>query len=148
MSQAISKDGTAIDYERAGQGPALILVDGAMCSRDFGPTPKLLPLLAPHFTVYVYDRRGRGKSADTPPYSPQREVEDIAALIEHAGGRASLAGLSSGGALALEAAASGLPWKRSWPTSRRTWASAATAASPIMRRGSRPSWPRATAGAP
>ena len=109
MSQVISKDGTAIDYERAGQGPALILVDGAMCSRDFGPTPKLLPLLAPHFTVYAYDRRGRGRSGDTLPYSPQREVEDIAALIREAGGTASLAGLSSGGALALEAAASGLP---------------------------------------
>jgi len=109
MSQAISKDGTAIDYERAGQGPALILVDGAMCSRDFGPTPKLRPLLAPHFTVYAYDRRGRGKSGDTLPYSPQREVEDIAALIQEAGGSASLVGLSSGGALALEAAASGLP---------------------------------------
>jgi pimeloyl-ACP methyl ester carboxylesterase len=109
MSQAISKDGTVIDYERTGQGPALILVDGAMCSRDFGPMPKLAPLLAHHFTVYAYDRRGRGKSGDTLPYSPQREVEDIAALIQEAGGSASLVGLSSGGALALEAAASGLP---------------------------------------
>jgi len=109
MNQAISKDGTVIAYERAGRGPALILVDGAMCSRDFGPTPKLAPLLAPHFTVYAYDRRGRGKSGDTLPYSPQREVEDIAALVHEAGGSASLVGLSSGGALALEAAASGLP---------------------------------------
>jgi len=109
MSQITSKDGTVIDYERSGQGPALILVDGAMCSRDFGPMPKLAPLLAPHFSVYAYDRRGRGKSGDTLPYSPQREVEDIAALIQEAGGSASLVGLSSGGALALEAAASGLP---------------------------------------
>jgi pimeloyl-ACP methyl ester carboxylesterase len=109
MSQVTSKDGTVIDYEKSGRGPALILVDGAMCSRDFGPMPKLAPLLAPRFTVYVYDRRGRGRSGDTKPYAPQREVEDIAALVQEAGGRASLVGLSSGGALALEAAASGLP---------------------------------------
>jgi pimeloyl-ACP methyl ester carboxylesterase len=73
------------------------------------PSPKLAPLLARHFTVYAYDRRGRGESGDTPPYSPAREVEDIAALVEAAGGSAALLGLSSGGALALEAAASGLP---------------------------------------
>lgn len=109
MSHVTSKDGTRIGYQRSGQGPALILVDGAMCSRDFGPMPKLAPLLAQRFTVYVYDRRGRGRSGDTPPYSPEREVEDVAALIQEAGGRASLVGLSSGGALALEAAASGLP---------------------------------------
>jgi pimeloyl-ACP methyl ester carboxylesterase len=103
-----SKDGTAIAYERTGNGPALILVDGALCSRSFGPMPKLAPLLAPHFTVYTYDRRGRGQSGDTQPYSKEREVEDIAALIEQAGGSAFLLGLSSGAALALEAAASGL----------------------------------------
>ena len=104
-----SSDGTTIAYERSGSGPALILVDGALCSRAFGPSPKLAPLLAPHFTVYTYDRRGRGQSGDTPPYAPAREVEDIAALIEEAGGSACLLGLSSGGALALEAAASGVP---------------------------------------
>ena len=110
MSHVTSKDGTAIAYERSGKGPALILVDGALCSRAFGPSPKLAPLLARHFTVYAYDRRGRGQSTDTHPYSPTREVEDIAALIEAAaGGSAFLLGLSSGGALALEAAASGLP---------------------------------------
>jgi pimeloyl-ACP methyl ester carboxylesterase len=70
--------------------------------------PKLAPLLARHFTVYPYDRRGRGQSGDTLPYSKEREVEDIAALIEEAGGSAFLLGLSSGAALALEAAASGL----------------------------------------
>ena len=104
-----SKDGTSIAYERAGTGPALILVDGALCSRSFGPSPKLVPLLAHRFTVYAYDRRGRGQSGDTQPYSPAREVEDIAALIGAAGGSACLLGLSSGGALSLEAAASGLP---------------------------------------
>jgi pimeloyl-ACP methyl ester carboxylesterase len=105
MKQAISRDGTAIAYERTGQGPALILVDGALCSRSFGPMPKLAPLLTPHFTVFTYDRRGRGQSGDTQPYSKEREVEDIAALIQEAGGSACVLGLSSGGALALEAAA-------------------------------------------
>jgi len=105
--RVISRDGTAIAYERSGTGPALILVDGALCSRRFGPSPKLAPLLAEHFTVYAYDRRGRGESGDTRPYSPAREVEDIAALIDAAGGSAFLLGLSSGGALALETAASG-----------------------------------------
>jgi pimeloyl-ACP methyl ester carboxylesterase len=101
-----------IAFERSGNGPALIIVDGALCSRAFGPSAKLAPLLAPRFTVYAYDRRGRGESSDTQPYSPQREVEDLAALIETAGGQASLLGLSSGGALALHAAASGLPVNR------------------------------------
>ena len=87
-------------------------MDGAFCSRAFGPSPKLAPLLARHFTVYAYDRRGRGQSGDTPPYSPAREVEDLAALIQEAGGSASLLGLSSGGALSLEAAASGLPIRK------------------------------------
>ena len=108
MKQAISRDGTPIAYERSGQGPALILVDGALCSRAFGPMPKLAPLLAQHFTVYMYDRRGRGESGDRQPYAKEREVEDLAALIQEAGGWAFLLGLSSGGALALEAAASGL----------------------------------------
>jgi pimeloyl-ACP methyl ester carboxylesterase len=103
-----SRDGTVIAYERSGSGPALILIDGALCSRAFGPSAKLAALLAHHFTVYAYDRRGRGQSGDTQPYSPAREVEDIAALIEAAGGSAFLLGLSSGGALALEAAASRL----------------------------------------
>jgi pimeloyl-ACP methyl ester carboxylesterase len=103
-----SRDGTPIAYERSGHGPALILVDGALCSRAFGPSRKIAPLLAPHFTVYIYDRRGRGQSGDTRPYSKEREVEDLAALIREAGGPAFLLGLSSGGALALEAAASRL----------------------------------------
>lgn len=107
-----SKDGTPIAFERLGSGPPLILVDGALCSRAFGPMPKLAPLLSQHFTVFVYDRRGRGDSGDTLPYAVEREVEDLAALIEVAGGPACVAGLSSGGALALEAAARGLPIKK------------------------------------
>ena len=75
-----SADGTTIAYDRSGSGPALILVDGALCSRGFGPSPKLAPLLAAHFTVYAYDRRGRGESGDTPPYSPAREVEDLSLI--------------------------------------------------------------------
>ena len=108
MNHVKSKDGTAIAYERTGSGPALILVDGALCCRAFGPSPQLASLLAPHFTVITYDRRGRGQSGDAPPYSPAREVDDLTALIEAAGGSASLLGLSSGAALALEAAASGI----------------------------------------
>jgi pimeloyl-ACP methyl ester carboxylesterase len=109
MRQVRSKDGTMIAYERSGSGPALILVDGALCSRTFGPSAALAKLLAQHFTVFTYDRRGRGDSGDTQPYAPAREIEDIAALIDEAGGSASLVGLSSGGALTLAAAASGLP---------------------------------------
>jgi pimeloyl-ACP methyl ester carboxylesterase len=108
MDKVISKDGTPIAYEKSGEGPALILVDGALCSRKFGPTPRLAPLLARRFTVFTYDRRGRGDSGDTPPYAKQREVEDLDALIQASGGSAFVVGLSSGGGLALEAAASGL----------------------------------------
>jgi pimeloyl-ACP methyl ester carboxylesterase len=104
MTTVRSADGTAIAYTRAGQGPPLILVDGALCSRSFGPMPKLAEQLTPHFTVYTYDRRGRGASGDTKPYSPDREVEDIEALVALAGDAVYLHGTSSGAALALEAA--------------------------------------------
>lgn len=109
MTRVQSADGTPIAFEQAGTGPAVILVDGALCSRAFGPSCNLSKALAPYFTVYAYDRRGRGESGDRSPYAPAREVEDIAALIARAGGSAALVGLSSGAALALEAAASGLP---------------------------------------
>lgn len=109
MSEVRSADGTTIAFERRGSGPALVLVDGAFCSRAFGPSAKLAALLAKDFTVYTYDRRGRGQSGDTLPYAPAREVEDLAAIVRTAGGTASLLGLSSGGALALDAAASGVP---------------------------------------
>ena len=104
MNTVRSADGTAIGYTRAGQGPPLILVDGALCSRSFGPMPKLAEQLTPHFTVYTYDRRGRGASGDTKPYTPDREVEDIEALAALAGESVYLHGISSGAALALEAA--------------------------------------------
>jgi pimeloyl-ACP methyl ester carboxylesterase len=107
MSHVISKDGTRIAYDRLGSGPPLILIDGAMCSRAFGPSCNIAELLKQHFTVYVYDRRGRGDSGDTQPYAKAREVEDIEALIVAAGGTVYAVGVSSGAALALEAAASG-----------------------------------------
>ncbi len=103
MSKVNSKDGTQIAYEKNGQGPALILVDGALCYRSFGPMGELSKLLAPHFTVYTYDRRGRGESSNGMPFAVEREVEDIEALIDAAGGKANLFGTSSGGCLALEA---------------------------------------------
>jgi pimeloyl-ACP methyl ester carboxylesterase len=104
MTTVRSADGTTIAYSRAGEGPPLILVDGALCSRSFGPMPKLAAALAPHFTVYTYDRRGRGESSDTAPYAPDREVEDIEALVALAGDAVYVHGTSSGAALALDAA--------------------------------------------
>ncbi|MEV7092450.1 alpha/beta hydrolase [Amycolatopsis sp. NPDC051045] len=109
MTTTTSADGTKIAYTRAGSGPALVLVDGAMCYRGSSPNDALAKELAPHFTVYTYDRRGRGESADTGPYAVGREVEDLAALVKEAGGEAFLFGISSGAALALEAVNQGLP---------------------------------------
>lgn len=108
MEKAVSRDGTTIAYERSGSGPALVLVDGAMCQREMGPARPLAKLLAEHYTVYVYDRRGRGDSGDTAPYAAQREVEDLEAVINEAGGSAYVFGQSSGAALSLEAAHQGV----------------------------------------
>ena len=107
-----SADGTAIAFEFSGSGPALVLVDGAMCFREFGPARTVATELAESYTVYVYDRRGRGESGDTAPYAVEREVDDLAAVIEAAGGDAYVMGQSSGGALVLEAAASGVAMKK------------------------------------
>jgi hypothetical protein len=87
-------DGTSIAFERAGTGAALILVDGALSFRGFGPMGPLGARLASRFTVYTYDRRGRGESTDMRPYAVEREIEDIEALIEEAGGSAGLYGTS------------------------------------------------------
>jgi pimeloyl-ACP methyl ester carboxylesterase len=106
MDKVTSKDGTIIRYDRIGQGSPLILVNGASVDRQAN-----LPLadaLKQHFTIFNYDRRGRGASGDTPPYAVEREIEDIDAVIGAAGGSAFLFGFSSGAALSLEAAASGL----------------------------------------
>lgn len=102
MNTVTSKDGTKIAYETVGHGPVVIIVLGALNSRKSGS--KLAKLLASHFTVVSYDRRGRGDSKDAASYSPQREVEDIAALIEAVGGPVCLYGHSSGAAIVLQAA--------------------------------------------
>jgi pimeloyl-ACP methyl ester carboxylesterase len=112
MATAISKDGTRIGFDREGQGPPVLLVDGALCSRDFGPMKALSALLAQHFTVYRYDRRGRGESGDTQPWSIDREVEDLAAIVREAGEPVFVYGISSGAVLSLEAASRGVPIRR------------------------------------
>ena len=104
-----SEDGTVIAFERVGTGPALILVDGAGHYRELSSFGGLIGLLATDFTVYHYDRRGLGGSTDTPPYAVEREIDDLAAIIDRAGESALLYACSSGGLLALNAAASGLP---------------------------------------
>ena len=104
MKTVTSKDGTRIAYDQTGKGPTVILVAGALGERAHPMAGGLAAALAPQFTVINYDRRGRGDSSDTAPYAVAREVEDIAALIEAAGGPAALFGMSSGAVLALEAA--------------------------------------------
>jgi pimeloyl-ACP methyl ester carboxylesterase len=105
MNTVISQDGTRIAYERIGHGQPVILVDGALCYRGSGPSGPLAAILARDFTVYTYDRRGRGESGEgNGPYAMEREVEDLEALVREAGGSAFVYGISSGAALALEAA--------------------------------------------
>jgi pimeloyl-ACP methyl ester carboxylesterase len=110
LQYVTSKDGTKIAVDIAGSGPAIVLVSGG--SVDRGSNAGLADALKADFTVHNYDRRGRGPSGDTPPYAVEREIEDIAAVIELAGGRAHLYGSSSGAGLALEAAAAGVPVDR------------------------------------
>lgn len=105
-----SADGTQISYQREGSGPAVVLVGGGL--DDGSENAVLVPALASEFTLYNYARRGRADSGDTRPYAVQRELEDLAALLDAAGGSAHVFGASSGGALALEAAAAGLPVNR------------------------------------
>src|SRR6184192_3295538 len=115
MSTVTSADGTTIGFDAYGQGRPLILIDGATAHRAVNPTnAQVGELLSDGFRTYTYDRRGRGESTDTAPYAIQREIEDIAALIEDAtvagdGQPAILFGWSSGCLLALDAAAAGLP---------------------------------------
>src|SRR5206468_8982061 len=115
MDHVTSKDGTPIAYERLGSGPPVILVGGGLVDPATGRAGRwenapLAQELAARFTVYNYDRRGREDSGDTLPYAVERELEDLDALI--AAGSAHLYGISSGGALALEAAATGLAVER------------------------------------
>ena len=107
MDTVVSEDGTTIAFDRTGEGPVVILVGGALSTRE--SAAPLAAELAPRLSVVAYDRRGRGGSSDTPPYAVAREIEDLAALIETVGGSAFVLGHASGAALALEAAAEGLP---------------------------------------
>ncbi len=110
METVTSADGTVIAFDQLGAGTPLVLVAGASCDRAVGA--EVAAALAAHFTVLNYDRRGRGDSTDTPPYAIDREIEDLEVLISAAGGSAAVLGISSGGALAAHAAASGLPVTR------------------------------------
>lgn len=112
MQTVTSNDGTRIAYDRYGAGPAVILVGGALTQRKFKKMRKIAEALSDRFTVINYDRRGRGDSGNVEPFALEREIEDIAALIEAVGGRASLWGWSSGGALALRAAGAGIGVER------------------------------------
>ncbi len=107
MRTVISQDGTPIAFDQSGEGPPIILVVGAFNTSSTGAP--LAAQLSKHFTVFNYDRRGRGASGDTVPYAIEREIEDIDALITEAGESASVFGYSSGAILALMAAARGLP---------------------------------------
>lgn len=104
VGTARSGDGTTIAFERRGDGPALLLVDGALCHRAIGPSTPLAALLAQDFTVFTYDRRGRGESDGAKPFSVEREIEDLQTQIKAAGGPVCSWGMSSGAALALETA--------------------------------------------
>ena len=110
MGTTHSADGTALAFDAWGDGQPLIMVDGATGYRAVSQLPgQVGDLLGREFRVYAYDRRGRGESGDTAPYAPQREIEDLAAVIEQAGAPALVCGFSSGAVLALDAAAAGLP---------------------------------------
>jgi pimeloyl-ACP methyl ester carboxylesterase len=102
-----SNDGTAIAFDQFGEGPPVILVGAAF--NDRSGTAPLAAALAARFTVFNYDRRGRGGSGDTAPYSVEREIDDIDTLVAEAGGSSAVFGYSSGATLALHAAAHGLP---------------------------------------
>jgi pimeloyl-ACP methyl ester carboxylesterase len=107
MSTVTSKDGTQIAFDKIGSGPAVIIVNGAMQFRAFDPfMAKFAQMLsAQNFTVYNYDRRGRGECGDTQPFAKEREIEDLQALVAEAGGKAMVLGFSSGCAVTLDAAA-------------------------------------------
>jgi pimeloyl-ACP methyl ester carboxylesterase len=109
METVTSTDGVTIAYERSGSGPALVIVNGALSTRATGAP--LAPLLDEEFTLYRYDRRGRGDSSDSGASTPDREIEDLAAVVAETGEAPFVFGQSSGAALCLEAAASGVPMR-------------------------------------
>jgi pimeloyl-ACP methyl ester carboxylesterase len=114
---ATSADGTEIAYDvtgpRSGAGPAVVVVEGALCQRSMGTAKALTPLLSEHYAVHAYDRRGRGQSGrGVSAYAVDREVEDLVAVLDAAGPDAFVVGASSGAALALEAARAGVPMRK------------------------------------
>ncbi|MFJ5265739.1 alpha/beta fold hydrolase [Streptomyces sp. NPDC088387] len=110
MRKVVSRDGTTIAYEKAGEGPPIVLLNGSF--RDHTIFDALVPELTAHCTVYVYDRRGRGESGDSPVYAVAREIEDLEAVIGAAGGSAAVFAGSSGANLAVEAVLAGAPVSR------------------------------------
>ncbi|HET7017005.1 MAG TPA: alpha/beta hydrolase [Streptosporangiaceae bacterium] len=110
MHKVVSRDGTTIAYEKTGDGPPIVLLNGAF--RDHTIFDSLVPELAPHCTTYAYDRRGRGESGDSPAYAVEREIEDLEAVIAEAGGQAVVFAGSCGANLAIEAALRGAPITR------------------------------------
>ena len=105
MPTVTSKDGTKIAFDKLGSGPAIIIVNGAIQFRAFDPVmAQIADMLSKHFTVYNYDRRGRGESGDTQPFAKQREIEDLQAMVADAGGKAMVLGFSSGSAVTLDSA--------------------------------------------
>jgi pimeloyl-ACP methyl ester carboxylesterase len=110
MDKVVSRDGTTIAYEKAGDGPPLVLLNGAF--RDHTIFDQIVPQLTPYCTTYVYDRRGRGESGDAASYAPEREIEDLEAVMEAAGGEVAVFAGSSGANLALRAAIHGTPMTR------------------------------------
>lgn len=112
MTSVTSKDGTRIAYEVVGDGPPVLLVDGAFCSRSFGPMRPLSRELSSEFSVYLYDRRGRGYSADGATYDVRREIDDIAAIADAAGAEMNIYGTSSGAVLTARAVGAGVPTRK------------------------------------
>jgi alpha-beta hydrolase superfamily lysophospholipase len=112
MPSVRSRDGTTIGFSSIGDGPPVVLVDPAGGFRGFGLLTPLAEQLSSDFTAITYDRRGRGESGDTLPYAVEREIEDLDAIIDAAGGSAFVYGFSSGAILALWAAADGLPIRK------------------------------------
>jgi pimeloyl-ACP methyl ester carboxylesterase len=110
MQKVVSRDGTTIAYQREGDGPPIVLLGGGF--RDHTVFTPIVPYLTGRLTTYSYDRRGRGESGDAPGYAIEREIEDLIAVLEEAGGEAAVFGGSSGAILALEAAMAGAPMTR------------------------------------
>ena len=139
-----SADGTPIAFEHFGDGPVLVIVGGAWNTRRSGA--ELAEALAPNLNVYTYDRRGRGDSGDTPPYAVEREIEDLQAVIEAAGGSAALFGHSSGAALALETTARSVSVSRLAMYEPRTSPTPAGRRSPTITSTASSTWWRPAGG--